>query len=122
ASASPPPPLPMPPATRCASTSARIGAERASMARRLILLVVALLGFAPAHGEEATGADRGAIRAVIEQQLAAFQRDDGEAAFAFASPGIRAQFQTAETFMSMVRSGYPPVYRPREVQFGELAT
>jgi len=46
----------------------------------------------------------------------------GAAAFGFASPGIREHFGTAENFMRMVRSGYQPVYRPREVQFGTIAT
>jgi hypothetical protein len=73
----------------------------------------------PLHAEGVNAADRAAIRAVVEDQLAAFQRDDGAAAFAFASPGIQAEFGTVENFMAMVRSGYQPVYRPREVAFGD---
>src|SRR5262249_32567885 len=65
-------------------------------------------------------ADRAAIRAVIEQQLAAFQHDDGEGAFAFASPSIRGMFGTADNFMAMGRGGYQAVYRPRSVAFGTL--
>jgi hypothetical protein len=60
------------------------------------------------------------IRRVIEGQLDAFRRDDGEGAFAFASPSIRAMFGDAATFLGMVRTGYPPVYRPREVEFRSL--
>lgn len=60
------------------------------------------------------------IRRVIEAQLATFRRDDGEGAFAFASPSIRAMFGDAATFLGMVRTGYPPVYRPREVEFRSL--
>ncbi|MEO1193820.1 MAG: DUF4864 domain-containing protein [Pseudomonadota bacterium] len=52
------------------------------------------------------------IQAVIEQQLEAFQRDDAETAFSFASPRIQQQFGTAARFMTMVRQGYDPVYRP----------
>ncbi|MBM3491804.1 MAG: DUF4864 domain-containing protein [Alphaproteobacteria bacterium] len=62
-----------------------------------------------------------AIRQVIERQLAAFRADDGETAFAFASPLIRSQFGTADAFMRMVRTGYPSVYRARQVQFRALA-
>jgi hypothetical protein len=65
--------------------------------------------------------DRQAIRTVIEQQIAAFRHDDGVAAFAFAAPRIREQFVTPDNFMRMVREGYQPVYRPREVSFGALA-
>jgi hypothetical protein len=89
----------------------------------LLALLVIVVG--PAHADdEATLdlADRAAIRAVVEQQLAAFQRDDGSAAFSLASPTIQRQFRSSDNFMRMVRTGYQPVYRPREVQFGTIAT
>ena len=54
---------------------------------------------------------------MIEAQLAAFAADDAEKAFSYAAPGIRAQFITAERFLSMVREGYPVVYRPASVSF-----
>jgi hypothetical protein len=69
---------------------------------------------------ELGAADRQAIQAVVGDQLAAFQRDDGVAAFSYAAPRIRWQFGTPENFMQMVRAGYQPVYRPREVTFGAL--
>jgi Domain of unknown function (DUF4864) len=64
--------------------------------------------------------DRSAIRSTIEFQLQAFQRDDANAAFEFASPGIQAMFGTPESFIEMVRLSYPPVYRPRSVLFESL--
>lgn len=64
--------------------------------------------------------DRSSIRDVIESQLAAFQRDDGARAFSYASPSVRGRFGTPERFMHMVRTGYAPVYRPREVAFRDL--
>ena len=67
-----------------------------------------------------TAADEAAIAAVIRQQLDAFQADDAERAFSFASPGVQEQFQTAERFMAMVQSQYEPVYRPQSVEFGDL--
>ena len=67
-----------------------------------------------------TGGEGAEIRRVIEGQLDAFRRDDGEGAFAFAAPSIRAMFGDAATFLRMVRTGYPPVYRPREVEFRSL--
>lgn len=57
------------------------------------------------------------IRTIIEQQIKAFARDDGEAAFAFASPELRAQFIVAPHFMAMVRENYRPVYRARKIDF-----
>ena len=67
-----------------------------------------------------TEADRQAIRAVIERQIEAFRRDDGSAAFSFASPTIRGIFGSPEVFMAMVRRDYQPVYRPREVSFRDI--
>ena len=67
-----------------------------------------------------TDGDRGAIRTVIESQLDAFQRDDAKLAFSFASPRIQAKFGSPDTFISMVRSGYQPVYRPRRFEFLEV--
>lgn len=61
-----------------------------------------------------------AIRSVIDQQLKAMSMDDGAAAYSYASPGIQRIFPSADIFMSMVRSGYAPVYRNRSVAFGRL--
>ena len=76
--------------------------------------------FAPtgaAAGEHVSAADRDAIRAVIENQIAAFRRDDADGAFSFAAPTIREKFGDAATFLRMVREGYHPVYRPTAVEF-----
>jgi ketosteroid isomerase-like protein len=87
------------------------------------LLSLFILLIQPARADEGTtldAADRSAIRAVIEEQLAAFQRDDGNAAFRLASPTIQQQFRSPGNFMRMVRTGYQAVYRPRDVAFGEI--
>ena len=64
--------------------------------------------------------DRAAVESVIRQQVDAFRRDDGEQAFSYASPTIRQRFRNAENFMTMVRSGYPAVYRPQVFEFREV--
>jgi hypothetical protein len=87
----------------------------------LVWLLVALgAPFGGSAGEPLSADDRGAIRAVIEDQLAAFQADDGATAFGFASPAIQRQFGTPADFLAMVRTAYRPVHRPREVQFRDL--
>ena len=90
-------------------------------------ILVVFLAAAPPMGARAQApdaaagaADRAAIRHVIEGQLDAFQRDDGVAAFSFASPSIRRMFGAPDNFMDMVRRGYQPVYRPRWVEFHDL--
>ena len=64
--------------------------------------------------------DTHSMQAIILAQMEAFKRDDGAAAFAFASPGIRSMFGSAERFMHMVRSGYPQVYRPQSIEFRDV--
>lgn len=68
-----------------------------------------------------TDSDRTAIRSVIERQLEAFQNDDAETAFSFATSGIQATFQTPGNFLRMVKIYYEAVYRPRSVVFDDLA-
>jgi hypothetical protein len=85
---------------------------------RAFLLVLAFAGVSfSASAAEISRTDAAAIRAVVEQQLDAFARDDARRAFALATSGIRARFGTAEAFMAMVRADYPVVYRPRRVDF-----
>ncbi len=80
-----------------------------------------LCGASPALADGGwSDADRAAIRTTIESQLAAFGRGDGGRAFAYAAPAIRQKFGTPENFMAMVRTAYPAVYRPREVEFRDL--
>ncbi|MBI2735308.1 MAG: DUF4864 domain-containing protein [Rhodospirillales bacterium] len=89
----------------------------------LVALVGLVLGLAaPVLAQDLSAADRSAIRDVIQSQVDAFRRDDGEGAFGYASPSIRGIFGTSEVFMDMVRQGYQPVYRPREFDFREIVT
>ena len=94
------------------------------MTRSLVGLVWLLMALVhPAGGsagEPLSAEDRAAIRGVIEAQLAAFRADDGLRAFGFASPSIQRQFGSPANFLAMVRTGYRPVHRPREVQFRDL--
>lgn len=60
------------------------------------------------------------IRQTIQSQLDAFQADDFARAFTFASPTIKGLFGTPENFGAMVKNGYPMVYRPAQVEMGEL--
>ena len=95
------------------------------MALRLSLLIVMLLALASAaraQDADMPAAERQAIRDVIQSQVEAFQRDDGAAAFGYASPEIQRLFGTPEVFMQMVRQGYQPVYRPRRFDFEEIVT
>lgn len=61
-----------------------------------------------------------AIEGVIRQQMDAFLADDVESAFEFAAPNIQSMFRTPKIFGDMVRNGYPMVWKPSGVQFGDL--
>ena len=92
------------------------------MDRLIILFLLFLLPMA-AVGEDIVKPDpavRDEIISVIKSQVAAFRRDDGVAAFSFASPTIRAKFGDANTFLAMVAAHYHPVYRPQRLKFLDL--
>ena len=80
----------------------------------LLCLALALPGVSAAAQEGGNP-----IRNVIESQIDAFLQDDFATAFTFASPMIKRMFQTPENFGSMVRNGYPMVWRPDDVRFLE---
>ena len=81
------------------------------------IAVAVALWASTASAQELTAARS---RAIIEQQFAAFARDDAEAAYALADPTIKEMFVDADRFLAMVRDRYPPVYRHRSVEFGEF--
>ncbi|MBS0125417.1 DUF4864 domain-containing protein [Thetidibacter halocola] len=86
--------------------------------RMILLSLVAVLGLATAPRAQEDAAS--GIRHTIESQIEAFQRDDFDRAFTYASPSIQQMFRTPENFGAMVRNGYPMVWRPQDLSFGEL--
>ncbi len=83
-------------------------------------LFVALLALFLAGASVAQENSEAPIQGVIRSQIDAFLADDFDTAFSFASPMIRGIFQTPDNFGRMVREGYPMVWRPSDVAFGEL--
>ena len=90
--------------------------------RRAVAVLLFLCTFIGSGYAQAdlSAADRLAIQGVITRQIDAFRHDDAGAAFAFASPGIQAQFGTPDRFLDMVRRAYPAVHRPRAMEFTGL--
>ena len=56
---------------------------------------------------------------IIRSQLDAMSRDDAAGAYSYAAPEIQGLFQEADSFMTMVRRNYPPVYRHKSYEFGD---
>jgi hypothetical protein len=89
--------------------------------RQLAALLIVLAPLLPtiANADDLSAADRAAMQSVISSQIGAFQHDDGSTAYGFASPNIQTYYPTPDLFMAMVKNGYPAIYRPQSVTFGE---
>lgn len=60
-----------------------------------------------------------AIQNIILSQIEAFANDDRDAAWAFASEGIKRQSGSVDTFYNMVRLSYAPVFQATSLEFRE---
>ena len=85
-----------------------------------VALCAAMVASAETGDAETRNVDMAAIRAVIAQQIEAFQAGDAETAFSFAAPGIRARFGDADRFIAMVKSGYGAIYGATDFTFGRI--
>lgn len=79
-----------------------------------IFLCLSLLPLSAARAEDPVAN----AQEVISEQISAFLADDAEAAYAFASPGMRSGFPDKQRFLDMVRERYAPVYRATKYAFG----
>ena len=88
---------------------------------RLLPVLVLVFGLAQDGRAQTLEAERAAIQSVIGSQMDAFKVDDGELAFSYAAPSIQKIFRNSDNFMTMVRQGYAPVYRPVEIDYRDIA-
>lgn len=82
----------------------------------LFAVIVALVA-GPATAQKA----QDPIQQTIENQIQAFLADDAQTAYSFAAPSIKSIFPNSAAFMSMVKRGYLPVYRPQSYSFAKQA-
>lgn len=89
--------------------------------KRLILpfLIIFLLS---TSAFSLTDEDEQEIISVVSQQLQAFQDDDFEKAYSYASPTIKTIFSDYKKFRDMVVGQYQAVYRPKSINFGNVTT
>ncbi len=85
------------------------------------ILAVLLWGFisVAAFAQSISETEKTEFQRIITAQISAFRADDGPTAYSFAAPVVRNVFPTPEIFMSMVKRGYPQVYRPQAFNFTE---
>ena len=91
------------------------------MLRTLLVLAALLVLPAASRADDIAAADRAEFQRIITDQIEAFRADDGARAYSHAAPNIKLIFPTPEVFMSMVKQGYMPVYRPKSFKFSATA-
>lgn len=79
-----------------------------------ILIALALVAM-PATSDETDDA----IQNIILSQIEAFANDNKEAAWEYASEGIKRQSGSVDTFYNMVKLSYGPVYQAKSLEFRE---
>jgi hypothetical protein len=85
--------------------------------RRSLIALGCCLGAAAAWSAGVPSDQASRARAVIQAQLDAFAADDSQRAFLLGTEALRKRFGSPDRFMSMIRRGYPVVYRPATVAF-----
>ena len=84
---------------------------------------ILILSFFILSGANAlTAFDEEQIISVVSGQLQAFQDDDFEKAYSYASPTIKTIFPDYKKFRDMVVGQYQAVYRPKSINFGNVTT
>ena len=86
-------------------------------------LQILILSFLIQNGAYAiTVSDEEEIISVVSAQLQAFQDDDFEKAYSYASPTIKTIFSDYKKFRDMVVGQYQAVYRPKSINIGSVST
>ncbi len=83
---------------------------------RFVVLSLVILLSAPAHPNDSPVQD---VKSVIQQQLAAFNADDYDVAYQYASRDIQSVFSRSE-FEMMVRTGFPQIANSRRTSFEKI--
>lgn len=84
--------------------------------RAILFSLVMVFGVSSAVAQDRNGD----IEGVIQSQIDAFLQDDFATAFTYASPTIKQFFGNPDNFGSMVKQGYPMVWRPSSVEYLDL--
>lgn len=89
------------------------------MLRPVLMIVLLAFMSVAAFAQSISETEKTEFQRIIAAQISAFRADDGPTAYSFAAPVVRNIFPTPEIFMSMVKQGYPQVYRPQAFSFTE---
>ena len=89
------------------------------MLRSVLMTVLLAFMSVAAVAQSISETEKTEFQRIIAAQISAFRADDGATAYSYAAPVVRNIFPTPEIFMSMVKQGYSPVYRPQSFNFTE---
>lgn len=89
------------------------------MLRSILMIVLLAFMSLAVFAQSVSETEKSEFQRIIAAQISAFRADDGPTAYSFAAPVVRNIFPTPEIFMSMVKQGYPQVYRPQAFNFTE---
>ena len=89
------------------------------MLRSVFMIVLLAFMSVAALAQSISETEKTEFQRIIAAQISAFRAGDGTTAYSFAAPVVRNIFPTPEIFMSMVKRGYSPVYRPQSFNFTE---
>ncbi len=84
--------------------------------------LLAAMAFIASPSLAAEGGVDPEIQGMITAQIDAFGHDDASTAESFASPGIKAMFPEASTFLGLVKKSYPALVHPRSTHFEPTST
>ena len=87
----------------------------------LIALLIVFVMPITTSAQTVSNDDQATFQQIISDQIDAFREDDAAAAFSFAAPGVQQKFNNPQTFITMVKRGYLPVYRPQQFTFGTIS-
>lgn len=82
---------------------------------RLCTLACGLMFINAASADEAASTEP---QTIIQNQIQAFRAGEDAKAYSYAAPSISNFFPTVDSFMTMVKKGYSPVWQPQDFQFG----
>lgn len=93
------------------------------MLRKLLYILTVQLSLAIAFGVNAQGVGveldtSNSVKAVISDQLIAFQSKDHSRAYSHAAPNIKGFFTTVDQFIGMVKGGYGAIYNSDSFAYG----
>lgn len=93
--------------------------KRPLIAVLFVLVVLVLVNPGVMAASAVAESDVKAVQLVIKNQITALKIGDYQSAYSFAAPNVKQAFPSVQTFTSMVKNGYKPLYQYSTYVFGK---